>query len=262
MVEQAVATYVESHGEGPPTILVHGFTGDTLTMLDLAGRLAGRRILLDLIGHGRSEAPDRTAYTIDDAVAQLAAVAAGLGEPPVLLGYSMGARVVLAAAVGGVLSRGLVLIGGRAGISDEQPRRLRRYSDDELADDIEENGIAWFVEHWASQPFFSTQHALGEEHLQVARRQRLGNAPRALAASLRGMGPGAQRPLHDRLGEVTVPALLVVGSLDEPFRRHGEELLAGLPDARLEVIESAGHAAHVEQPVATATVINEFLEMV
>ena len=259
MVEQAVSTYVEEFGEGAATVLMHGFTGDTLTMYDLADRLTGRRILFDLIGHGRSEAPDRPAYTIDDAVAQVAGVVAPLDDLPVLLGYSMGARMALAAAAGGVPLRGLVLIGGRAGIADAEQRRLRRYSDDELADDIEERGIEWFVDFWATQPFFSSQHALGEEHLQVARRQRLGNAPRALATSLRGMGPGAQEPLHDRLPSIAVPTLLIVGEHDGPFRFHAAELLGGLADARLRVIRGAGHAAHLEAPALTASAINAFL---
>ena len=69
-------------------------------------------------------------------------------------------------------------------------------------------------------------------------------------------GNGDLYVLRDGATEAT---LLVVGALDEPFLRHGEELLHGLPDARLEVIERAGHATHLEQPSATASVVNAFL---
>ena len=263
-MNRVVETYVESHGDGPPIILLHGFTGDTVTMLDLSDRLdgCGRRILIDFIGHGRTDAPDRHAYTMDEAVAQVRAVAEGLDTPPVLLGYSMGGRVALATAVAGVLTRGLVLIGGRAGIADEAERNRRRYSDAALADDLETRGIAWFVDFWASRPFYASQHAMGEEHVEVARRQRLSNAPRALAASLRGMGAGAHQPLHEYLPSISVPVLVVLGELDVAFRGHAEELIRGLPNAELALIPAAGHATHLEAPGETARRIRAFLTRV
>jgi pimeloyl-ACP methyl ester carboxylesterase len=48
-----------------------------------------------------------------------------------------------------------------------------------------------------------------------------------------------------------VPALCVVGALDEMIPpAYGEFLSVGLPDARLAVIEGAGHMLPLEQPVA------------
>lgn len=259
-----VDSYVEVQGDGPPVVMLHGFTGDTTTLQDLADRLdgSGRRILVDLLGHGRTDAPDRHVYTVDDYVTQIGAVVAPLDTPPVLLGYSMGARLALAAALAGVPTRGLVLIGGRAGIADADQRTLRRYSDDALADDLEQRGLDWFVDFWASRPFYASQFALGEEHIETARRQRLRNAPRGLAAALRGAGAGAQEAFHARLAEVAVPVLVVIGELDVSFRLHAEELISGLPDAELAMIPAAGHATHLEAPGETARRIRAFLTRV
>lgn len=259
-----VDSYVEVHGDGPPIVLLHGFTGDTTTLLDLSDRLdgSGRRILIDLLGHGRTDAPDRHAYTLDDYVAQVRGVVDRLDVPPVLLGYSMGARIALACCLAGVPCRGLILIGGRAGIADTEQRTLRRYSDDALADDLEQRGVEWFVDFWASRPFYASQFALGEEHIETARRQRLRNAPRGLAAALRGAGAGAQDAFHDRLREVTVPVLVMIGELDVSFRLHADELMAGLPDAELAMIPAAGHATHLEAPRETARRIRAFLTRV
>ena len=62
------------------------------------------------------------------------------------------------------------------------------------------------------------------------------------------------------LGDIACPTLLIVGRQDEwsPVAQH-EEMLTLLPDARLDVIEDAGHFAPVEQPEAVAAVLIPFL---
>lgn len=62
------------------------------------------------------------------------------------------------------------------------------------------------------------------------------------------------------LAAIKCPVLLVVGRQDawSPVSQH-EDMLALLPDARLVVIENAGHFAPVEQPEATADVLVPFL---
>ena len=165
-----VETYTEHHGDGPPILLLHGFTGDTTTMRDLADRLegCGERVLMDFIGHGKSEAPELEAYDMEAAIEQVRSVGEALGSPPAVIGYSMGGRVALAAATAGVQMRSLVLIGGRAGIRDPEERFLRRCADDGLAEEIMERGMEWFVDYWASRPFFASQRALGTRHLTAA----------------------------------------------------------------------------------------------
>src|SRR5919198_622226 len=51
----------------------------------------------------------------------------------------------------------------------------------------------------------------------VWREDLLRNDPRALAAVLRGLGTGAMAPLWDRLGELTMPATVLVGADDAKF---------------------------------------------
>jgi pimeloyl-ACP methyl ester carboxylesterase len=63
-----------------------------------------------------------------------------------------------------------------------------------------------------------------------------------------------------RLGEVDVPALVVVGSEDERFRPGVDVLAAKLPDAELVVLEGAGHAVHEERAADVNTAIAAFLE--
>ena len=63
------------------------------------------------------------------------------------------------------------------------------------------------------------------------------------------------------LNRITCPVLLVVGRQDQwsPVSQH-EDMLHLLPDARLEVIEGAGHFAPLERPQEVATVVADFLK--
>jgi pimeloyl-ACP methyl ester carboxylesterase len=59
-------------------------------------------------------------------------------------------------------------------------------------------------------------------------------------------------PLWERLPELAIPVTLVVGERDAKFRATAEAMLARLPNARLEVVEGAGHAVQLEMPAVVA----------
>lgn len=70
-------------------------------------------------------------------------------------------------------------------------------------------------------------------------------------------------PSHDvteRLGEITAPALVIVGELDEETPpSYAETIAAGIPGAHLEVIPGAGHLTPSETPRAFNHLVAEFL---
>lgn len=248
----------------PEILVLHGFTGAAESMEGVGRHLSDRARVarLDLVGHGASEAPLELApYGMEACATQIAEAAHALGfARPYLIGYSMGGRAALAAALARPRAfAGLVLVGATAGIADPTARAERIAADRALADSIEQGGLERFVEAWMAQPLFASQARLGREVLARARRQRLANRPAALANSLRGMGAGAQTPLHDRLGHYAGPVLLVVGEEDLKFRAIAQDLAQALPDARIEVIEGAGHAAHLEAPDRFAAVVRDFV---
>ena len=67
--------------------------------------------------------------------------------------------------------------------------------------------------------------------------------------------------LLDRLAEIEVPALIVVGEEDraQPVSR-GRQMASAIPGARLAVIPKAGHLSALEQPEAFNRALFEFLE--
>ena len=235
-------------------VLAHGFTQTARSWSTIEAMLAERRpdldaLALDLAGHGdAAEVRHDLPQAADDLVAR--------GGDGTYVGYSMGGRVALHAALAhpGAVRR-LVLIGATAGIDDEEGRAERRRHDQELADRVVRLSIAAFVDEWLDQPLFV---GLTEETCQ--RDDRLRNTPAGLASSLRLCGTGTQRPLWDRLGELTCPTLVLVGERDPKFRAIGERLAEGIADARLEVVAGAGHSVHLERPDATVDALLGFLD--
>lgn len=258
---------VERAGDGLPLVLLHGFTGSVKTWEPIIPVLAREfdTIAIDLLGHGNSDAPaDATRYGPEWVVRDLTAILKGLGvERAAWLGYSMGGRAALHVAVGHpeVVSA-LVLEGVSPGIVDDAQRAERAKSDAVLAEFIETEGIAAFVERWERLPLFASQARLPGDTRAALRRQRLANDPTGLANSLRGFGQGAQLPLHDHLGKVCAPALMIVGEEDRKFQRLAQDMAALMPDARVVVVPGAGHAVHVEQPAEFVELVRGFLQSV
>jgi 2-succinyl-6-hydroxy-2,4-cyclohexadiene-1-carboxylate synthase len=255
---------VIDEGDGPAVVLLHGFTGSAESMAGVAAGLRDRHrtIRIDLVGHGESDAPrDSNAYAMERCVDQVAGAVDALGAGPAhFVGYSMGGRVALALCVRHPsLAASLVAVGARAGIDDPGERAERVCADCTLADRIEREGVARFVDHWMALPLFASQRRLGGPALRAAREQRLANRAHALALSLRGMGAGAQPPLGDRLLGVRTPVCLVVGEEDARFRAIAAELARALPRARVEVVPEAGHAAQLENPPAFLRIVRRFI---
>jgi pimeloyl-ACP methyl ester carboxylesterase len=64
----------------------------------------------------------------------------------------------------------------------------------------------------------------------------------------------------DRLGEIQVPTLVLAGRDDFQFPpEHQAALAAGIPNARLEIIERAGHNAHEERTAEVMRVVRDFM---
>ncbi len=259
--------HVDRRGSGPALLLLHGFTGSIVTWADLAPRLADRfdTVAVDLLGHGASDAPpDPARYRMERCVADLVALLDALDLPrAAVLGYSMGGRVALHLALAAPARVGaLVLESASPGILDAAERAARRASDAALADLLEREGIAAFVDRWERLPLWASQASLPREARARLRAQRLANRPEGLAGSLRGLGAGEMAPVHDRLGALGMPALLVAGALDGKYRALAESMAAAMPRARVAVVPGAGHAVHLERPEAFLRAVGAFLEEV
>lgn len=262
---------VNRAGSGPPVVLLHGFTGSAIGWDPLIRLLAPEftTLAVDIVGHGESDAPSdieryRMSRCVDDLSELIEALLKELGyRRACWLGYSMGGRVALQVAVRHPqLVSGLVLEGATPGIQSENDRSRRIADDREMANRIERHGVEAFVNEWESLPLFATQLKLEPEVRAAVRSGRIANRAVGLANSLRGKGTGAQESVHDRLGSVRIPVLIIAGELDDKFSKIGREMKGALPDATMQLIEGAGHAAHIERPQNFGDVVAGFLRKI
>jgi 2-succinyl-6-hydroxy-2,4-cyclohexadiene-1-carboxylate synthase len=232
-------------------ILLHGFTHTGRSWAGVVGALGDRYPVLapDIRGHG--SASDRQPVTLEAVIDDIVALSPSRFT---LAGYSMGGRIALHVALSlHTRVRRMVLIGASPGISDSAERQARREADERLADEIARTGVEQFARRWAATPVLAGQPPAV---LAAAQADRLRSTPPGLARALRSLGTGALPSLWDRLGELSMPVTLAVGQRDEKFRTIAARMAEAIPQAHVEVVSGAGHAAHLEAPDLIAGLIS------
>ncbi len=225
-------------------MLVHGFTQTNRCWGGLPGSLAAEFEVtaVDAPGHGDSS-------SISAALPETADLLVASGGRATYVGYSMGGRMALHVALAhpDAVER-LVLVSATPGIDDDAERAARRERDEHLADHIEAIGVDAFLDEWLSQPMFAE---LGPTDRDLDERRR--NTAAGLADSLRRAGTGTQEPLWDRLSELSMPVLLVTGSLDDRFSAIAGRVVERIGDNARWVILSGGHTVHRTSPAFEGT---------
>jgi 2-succinyl-6-hydroxy-2,4-cyclohexadiene-1-carboxylate synthase len=246
-----MSLHYETHGKGSRQIcFVHGFTQTGKSWLDAAKTIHDiTGTFIDAPDHGESQGTSLNLQETGDAIAR---VATGM----VLVGYSMGARMALHAAIQHPQSMvGLVLVSGTPGIEDDSERAVRVEADEALALHIESVGTSVFIEEWIRQPLFADT-----EFSDAEIQDRCRNTASSLASSLRTCGTGQQEPLWTQLPEIDIPVLLIAGSRDTKFTAIATRMHELIPHSTLNILDNAGHNAHLDQPVAFGEVVNLWLE--
>ena len=70
---------------------------------------------------------------------------------------------------------------------------------------------------------------------------------------------GVQEPLWERLKEIKIPVLWIVGGRDGKFRQLGERAVSLLPNAELIIEEAAGHRVPWEAAESFSELVKRFL---
>jgi 2-succinyl-6-hydroxy-2,4-cyclohexadiene-1-carboxylate synthase len=179
------------------------------------------------------------------------------GEGSVVVGYSLGGRLALRAALRAPEHYvGLVTIGATAGIDEDQERAESAAADEKLASWLERTPIEDIVGVWERQPLFADQ---SESLIDAQRPGRLSHDPRDLASLLRTAGQGALDPVWDDLPRLDLPLLAIAGSRDGRYSEAGRRIAELAPRGSFERVDDAGHAPQLQRPGAVARLLIDFL---
>lgn len=245
-------------------VLVHGFSQNRLCWGPLGELLKNKMgdgfeaALIDAPGHG--EQPHSGISNLQEAGQNL--VERGLEAHYV--GYSMGGRMLLSAAVDQSETpesqrmpnaiQSLVLIGATAGIESPKQRSTRQALDAQRGKEIEQRGLQAFLTDWLQQPFFAD---LSEDTRFLS--ERMQNDPAGLVQSLQRCGTGSQPSLWPKLKQIDIPVLILAGQHDKKYCDIGAKLAQAIGEnARFESIQGAHHALHLTNPHSTTELITSF----
>ena len=260
---QTIAYIDAGRRDGPPLLLVHGFTDNARDWLMVAPYLQDYRlIIVDLRGHGASSKPE-CCYTRLDFAYDLKLLMDHLGiDKTNIAGHSLGSMVTQTyAEYWPERTRKVVLISSSGGPKpDASPAEVAKRTESfdyrtpirKLKAPIDPDSpfmVAW----WASPP------PVDETFLS---RQRKDAAAIPVNVWLAVMDQGlVGNDLQATLPMLVAPTLLVWGDKDELVSHERKETLrAALPKAKVKVYPDFGHNPMWEDPADLAREMKAFLK--
>src|SRR3954454_3730408 len=242
-----VKIYYEVHGSGPPLLLTHGYSSTSGMWQGQIAALSKHHklVLWDMRGHGQSGYPEDTAaYSEALTVADMAALLDAVGvEQAIVGGLSLGGYMSLAFyRAHPQRARALLIIDTGPGFKKDEAREAWNARALATADKLDREGL---------------------DMLKAATRERATATHRnakGLALAARGMLTQRDARVIELLGDIKVPALIIVGADDTPFLAASDYMAAKIPGAQKVVIPAAGHAVNIDQPQAFVDAVVPFLK--
>lgn len=246
----------------PAVVLLHGFPFTSalwLPQLDALGERY-RVIAPDLRGFGASAlgSQDPTMARLADEVAELIAAAAPDAPSAAIAGLSMGGYIAFELYRRHADRVSALILADTRPHPDSDEARANRA---ELAQLAIADGAAAVAEKLAPKLLAAATRSERPEIERDLRAMMKSVEPQTIAAALMGMAARADSRPH--LANIRVPTLVIVGAEDALAPpSEAREWATQIPDARLEVIDGAGHVSNLERPDAFNAAALAFLDRV
>jgi pimeloyl-ACP methyl ester carboxylesterase len=227
----------------PPVVLHHGFVANAEANWVATGVVdalvaAGRAVIApDARGHGRSEKPhDRARYGEQRMASDLAVLLDTIGAPQVdLVGYSMGAIVVLILSSGDRRVRRLAVGGVGSGVVECGGVDRRAVSNESIIEALGVEDPA-SIESPEAAAFRALADALDADR-------------KALVAQARSVYSGGVA-----LDQISAPTLILAGE-EDPMAVRPEVLAEAIPDAVLKIL-AGNHIQALGDPRFTEAIVD------
>lgn len=251
----------KSEAPGSALVQLHGFMGTSADWPVLEGVAEGVEVVaLDLPGHGATPLPTGD-FSMQSVVDWLDAELNSRGFDQVdLVGYSMGGRIAMHYALAHPdRCRRLVCISASPGIRNEADRAARIHEDEVWADRLESMPLKKFLEQWYQRPVFASLQRRPDLLAQVSA-SRAAIDVHAAATVLRALSPGRVPSLWDRLEDLPMPTMAIVGALDGKYVDVARAMAVAAENVSVSIVPDAGHVVHLEQETAFLQVLGAFLD--
>ena len=247
-------------GAGDSIVLVHsGITNAGMWDPQIEAFVATHRVVrYDMRGFGRSPIPPESFAHHEDLFALFEALKLG---PSIVVGASYGGEVAAAFAIEHPeLVRALVLVNTLAGLTE--PSEGLRSGWRETNAKVESGDISGAVEvetrRWVDGPHRAPNI------VDSTVRDRVTRMNTAIFAQLDEIEAADEReldpPIVERLDEISVPTLIVVGELDQPDAIASANVLAsGIGNARLQTMTGVAHLPSMERPHEFNQIVRAFI---
>ena len=256
-----VEIFFKDEGNGRAALMIHGHTFDQRIWDGIAPRLcqSGFRVIRpDLRGHGRSTRPDRGYHWSHHAADMAAVLDAARVDRFAVVGYSLGGGVALELALTEPQRvKSLALL---SPVLPDRPHEEAFFANlREVARVVRSEGVAAaMLGPWLDGPLWSG--SLIDRELRAQVEAIVQDFPGAEYLATERDHVEREWSLPDRLGEIGVPTMVLVGGNEMAgFRDFAEEIAAGVPNARLDVLSDLGHVHLLQSPDLVAGKIVEHL---
>lgn len=246
--------YEDTGGTGRPIVLAHGLLMDhEMFARQIDSRKPDRFITWDARCHGQTESTDDP-FTYWDLADDLKGLLDHLGiERAVIGGMSQGGFIALRFALRyPERVSALILLGTQAGVED--PEKVATYR--VMLDVWEADGLNDQLAETIAAIILGNDWP-GREPWIIKWRQTPQSLLRQAFETLVG-----RDDIHDRLGDVKAPTLVIHGTADAAIDiEKAHRLCSDLPDCRQFVaIEGGGHAANLTHPEVVNLAVQKFLD--
>jgi len=254
--------YYEISGTGTPFVMIHAGVADSRQWNHEFKHFSQdfEVIRYDMRGYGKSEPAAEKFSHLNDITELFQELQ--IDVPVILMGCSMGGGLAMdytLANPGHV--KALVMVGsGPSGLEldVEEP--------EEFADAVKafEDGDLDRVAEIETQIWFDGMGRASNMTNQEMRQLAYEMNRTALGHEVMGEGErqsDTDSPAYNRLDEIDIPVLIIVGSHDLPYMHKAAEYMKqGLKSARFELIEDAAHLPNMDQPAIFQGLVDDFLD--
>lgn len=253
--------YFETAGVGKPFVMVHAGIADRRQWNREFDLLAQRYhvIRYDMRGYGKSEPVDGEFSHLADLTALLDHLE--VRQPVILMGCSMGGGLAMDFVLSHpVRSVALIMVdAGPGGLELDAPSPAK-FAEADRAYDSKDWDLLAEIE---TQIWFDGTNRTPDQVDQTARQLAYVMNRTVLSHESKRLGkrlPNTQPPAAQRLHELKLPVLVVVGAHDTPYMfAAADHMVAHIAGAERVVIENAAHLPNMEQPSVFQRIISAFL---